>query len=136
MPRELKPCGTAAAYRRHVRRGEPVDAACAQAARDQKNDRVAARRGSLAAVVPMPPTETEPEDSASDSVDLLAKARWRVAAAEELIRAGAPGSAALLKQHAADVAEVKRLEGAAKTKGSKLDELANRRAARIAGSAG
>lgn len=136
MPRDLKPCGTRAAYVRHVRRGEPVDEACAQAARDQKNGRVEARRGSLAAVVPMPPADAEPDDSASDSVDLLAKARWRVAAAEELIRAGAPGSAALLKQHAADVAEVKRLESAGRAKESKLDELANRRAARLAGSAG
>lgn len=135
MPRELKPCGTAAAYRRHVRRGEPVDELCAQAARDQKNDRVAERRGALAAVVPLPPVDDAPGVS-DEPVDLLAKARWRVAAAEELIRAGAPGSAALLKQHAADVAEVKRLEAAGRPKESKLDELARRRAERFAGSAG
>lgn len=134
MPRELKPCGTDAAYRRHVRRGEPVDELCAQAARDQKNRRVAERRGVLAAVVPLPPAD---DRSVSDGpVDLLEKARWRVAAAEELIRAGAPGSAALLKQHAADVAEVKRLEAAGKPRESKLDELARRRAERFSGSAG
>lgn len=133
MPRELKPCGTDAAYRRHVRRGEPVDELCAQAARDQKNRRVAERRGVLAAVVPMPPAGRSGSDA--ESVDLLEKARWRVAAAEELIRAGAPGSAALLKQHAADVAEVKRLEAAGRPRESKLDELARRRAERIAGSA-
>jgi Cu2+-containing amine oxidase len=28
---DLAPCGTAAAHRRHVRRGEPVDHACRQA---------------------------------------------------------------------------------------------------------
>jgi hypothetical protein len=30
-PRRLKPCGTPAAYSRHVRRGEPIDAACRKA---------------------------------------------------------------------------------------------------------
>lgn len=30
-PRPLAPCGTVAAYRRHQRRGEPVDAACRDA---------------------------------------------------------------------------------------------------------
>jgi len=30
-PRKLKPCGTYAAYRRHVRNGEEIDDACAQA---------------------------------------------------------------------------------------------------------
>lgn len=31
--RQLAPCGTTAAHRRHTRRGEPVDAACREAAR-------------------------------------------------------------------------------------------------------
>jgi hypothetical protein len=29
--RDVKPCGTTAAYRRHARRGEPIDEACRQA---------------------------------------------------------------------------------------------------------
>ena len=45
---ELRPCGTLAAYRRHKRRGEPVDEACRQeAARDQQARR---RRRRLARV--------------------------------------------------------------------------------------
>jgi hypothetical protein len=32
---DLKPCGTAAAARRHYRRGEPLDQACLAAARRQ-----------------------------------------------------------------------------------------------------
>lgn len=34
MPRELAPCGTMAAYRRHKRRGEAVDKACQEAMRE------------------------------------------------------------------------------------------------------
>lgn len=40
MARELAPCGTVTAYKRHKRRSEPVDEACRQAARQAE----AARR--------------------------------------------------------------------------------------------
>lgn len=39
MPRELKPHGTYAAYRRHKRNGEDTCEACAQAARSQTKER-------------------------------------------------------------------------------------------------
>lgn len=39
MPRELKPCGTKAAYTRHVRRGEKIDTACRRAMRSESTDR-------------------------------------------------------------------------------------------------
>lgn len=51
MARELSQCGTPAAYRRHKRRGEPVDDACAQAGRDQKNVRKDAERSDSGAAV-------------------------------------------------------------------------------------
>ena len=38
---ELKPCGTPAAYKRHLRRGEPVDESCRQAMARDWQDRVA-----------------------------------------------------------------------------------------------
>jgi hypothetical protein len=41
---ELRPCGTLAAYRRHLRRGEPVDESCRQAAVRDQQDRVATGR--------------------------------------------------------------------------------------------
>lgn len=44
MARTLKPCGTWAAYKRHLRAGETPCEPCRQAARDQKNDRNQARR--------------------------------------------------------------------------------------------
>lgn len=39
---ELEPCGTLAAYRRHLRRGDPVDRDCQQAVTRDWQDRVAA----------------------------------------------------------------------------------------------
>lgn len=42
--RELAPCGTTAAARRHYRLGEPLDEACRNAERREKNDRAARRR--------------------------------------------------------------------------------------------
>ena len=61
MARELKPCGTVAAARRHQRAGEELDEACAQAIRDEKNGRVDARRAedAVAAREAMPPPSAE-----------------------------------------------------------------------------
>ena len=47
---ELKPCGTPAAYRRHLRRGERVDEACRQAKNRDYQDRAPRIRRSRAAV--------------------------------------------------------------------------------------
>ena len=44
MARPLKPCGTFAAYRRHLKAEEQPCEPCKQAARDQKNDRKDAQR--------------------------------------------------------------------------------------------
>lgn len=44
---ELKPCGTLAAYRRHLRRGDPIDEACRQAAARDWQDRYSAGRAGL-----------------------------------------------------------------------------------------
>lgn len=43
--RKVRPCGTAAAYRRHWRRGEPVDGKCAQWHRDDERARYNRRKG-------------------------------------------------------------------------------------------
>lgn len=134
MPRELKPCGTAAAYRRHVRRGEPVDELCAQAARDQKNGRVAERRGRVGDVVTLAVVDSPVEPDGP--IDELAECRVTLAMLTAAMRAGAPGMAAMAKERTALVERIKRLEGAAKPKESKLDELARRRQERFAGSAG
>jgi len=43
MTRELKPCGTEAAYKRHIRHGETPDEACYRAAARDRRLRYAAR---------------------------------------------------------------------------------------------
>ena len=43
-PPSLAPCGTYAAYRRHLRHGEPIDEACQQAYTDYQREYQRARR--------------------------------------------------------------------------------------------
>lgn len=43
-PRPLEPCGTLAAYRRHKRHGEPIDAACRDAYNAEHRRMYRARR--------------------------------------------------------------------------------------------
>ena len=69
------PCGTFTAYKRHKRNGEPVDDACAQAARDQKNARKDAERAAAAATVPRP---ANPEPDAMTRLDVLYALRKRL----------------------------------------------------------
>jgi hypothetical protein len=56
-PRALAPCGTNAAYQRHVKRGETVDELCAEAAREYQRKWYAKRK---AAPVDAPTPEPEP----------------------------------------------------------------------------
>lgn len=128
MPRELKPCGTWAAYNRHRRRGEPIDAACAEAARVQKNERVSAKRAETAEVVQLKVAESP----VLAEIDPLQDARDNLRVVIAAMEAGAPGIAALSKQRTELVQLIVRLEGASKPRESKLDELARRRADRIA----
>lgn len=131
MGRSLAPCGSVTAYQRHKRRGEPVDDACAAAAREQKNARVRVKRERVAAVVALAvaaPVEVAP-------IDELAEARETLRMVTAAMKAGAPGLASLAKQRMELVALIRKLEGAARPKESKLDELARRRAERLAASA-
>lgn len=126
----LAPCGTITAYQRHKRRQEPVDEACAQAARDQKNKRVAAKRDDLASVVRLSIAETPPPEA---PLDELSKLRWNLSILEATMSAGVPtGMAALSKQHADLVAAIARLEKANRPEMSVFDQLRQRREDRIA----
>lgn len=124
----LKPCGTFAAYNRHRRRHEPVDDACAQAARDQKNVRVDAKRDASAQVVQLtlastPPTDPSPLDDALENLAIVKAA---------MASAPANAIAALSKRREELVASVERLKKADKPEESALDQLARRRAERLA----
>lgn len=64
MARELKPCGTSAAYRRHLRNGEEACAECKAAVAREKQERLDGDRAvrKVAALVAVEPlTEPEPE---------------------------------------------------------------------------
>ena len=133
MARSLAECGTFTAYKRHKRNGDPVDDACAQAARDQKNVRVRVKRAETAEVVRLAIVGAPPEP---EGVDELAEARLNLSIVRATMQAGVPtGMAALSKQYADLVALVRRLEGQSKPEVSALDQLANRRAERLAASA-
>jgi len=62
MPRVLQPCGTFAAYKRHLRHKEEACEPCKQAARDQKMERVDGDREvrKLSALVSLMPAD-EPD---------------------------------------------------------------------------
>lgn len=132
MAKKLAECGTFTAYKRHKRNHEDVDDACAQAARDQKNVRVEAKRAEVAEVVHLAILDAPAEEP---GIDELAEARLNLSIVRATMQAGVPtGMAALSKQYADLVALVKRLETADKPGVSALDQLANRRAERLAAS--
>lgn len=71
----------------------------------------------------------------AESVDELTVAREALVAVRTAMRSAPPGSVAILAAKSVELAAVvRRLEGALKPKESKLDELARRRAERIANS--
>lgn len=133
MARPLAECGTFTAYKRHKRNGEPVDLACAQAARDQRSERVTAQKLEVAEVVKLAIVEAP---AAPDGIDELAEARENLRIVKATMQAGVPtGMAALSKQYADLVALVRRLENQSKPGVSALDQLAQRRQERLAASA-
>lgn len=77
MPRDLKPCGTSAAYRRHLRKGEEACAECLAAVAAEKQERLDGPRESrsvaaLTAVVEFPAATPEKEfDPLVDAKDNL-----------------------------------------------------------------
>lgn len=133
MPRELSPCGTPAAYRRHKRNGEPVDDACAQAGRDQKNVRKDAERsdsGAAFAVAAM----AEP---AFDDVDPLTEALDNLRIIRAALGSAPPHNtvASLTKRRDELVDRIVEIK-ASKPEVSVLDELTRKREARRAEASG
>lgn len=136
MARELKPCGTIAAARRHQRRKEPLCDACEQAVRDEKNTRAQRRRDEsqanvLQAVKAAPPLETvDPLEEALDNLRIV-----RAVLRDE----GTPANtvAALTRRRDELVDRVKRLQEDQKpAEVSLIDELTNRRRERRSAASG
>ncbi|WP_417510588.1 hypothetical protein [Microbacterium sp.] len=67
MGRPKAPCGTESAYRRHLRNGEPIDAACRDAhAAGRRN----ARRSPAASAPPATPPKDDADDSGAEQDDM------------------------------------------------------------------
>lgn len=129
MARPLAPCGTMAAYKRHKRKGEPVDEACAAACRKQKNDRMAAKREASADAV-RDAVEAAPSVDANE-VDALEEALDNLRIVRAVLRdEGTPANtvAALTKRRDELVDRIGKLREAAKpVEVSVIDELTQRR---------
>ena len=126
MTRALKPCGTYAAYRRHLRAKESPCEECRQAAREQKNSRKAAERQEAAvrAVEATPPVEEE-VDRRAILLEVLASLRGQ-------LREAPPQSAGSIAKQIRDTLDALG-EGAGEetVKVNPLDEIAKRRAERM-----
>lgn len=130
MARELKPCGTFAAYLRHKRKGEPVDDVCAQAARDQKNGRSSKARDDAAEVFSLALAADLPVE---DEVDELGDARENLGMIRVAMSSAAPRELAALSRRRQELVErVTQLERATKPGVSVLDEISQRRKDRLA----
>ena len=136
MGRPLKPCGTWAAYQRHRRNGEEPCAECKRAAREQKSTRRSSDASSAGEarlkLIASPTEEPEPVP------DPLEVARDSLAIVEATLRAPlTPGGsiANLTKRREELVDRIRKLSGADQQEVSVLDQLAQRRKDRIAGTA-
>ena len=128
----LHPCGTYAAYKRHVRTGTPIDDLCAQAGRDEKNNRLAAARVQSAAVVTLAVAVEPVVDSVDELEECLENLRIVRAVMSE---APANSIAGLSKRREELVARIAKLQLAKVPKVGVLDQLAARRAERRTASA-
>lgn len=129
MARELMPCGTFAAYQRHLRKREAVCEACAVAGREQKNARSDTGRAESASLVAIA-LAAEP---AVDVLDELDEARENLRAVKAAMsEAPANAVAALSKRREELVRRIVVLSKADKPELSVFDQLRQRREERLA----
>lgn len=152
MARDLAECGSPAAYRRHLRRREPVDEACAAAKRRQDREMRAKRNGRatpLSRVVALkdeapqdlPLVGDAPLEADSDHIsrvevlkEMLQDSRETVVA---LKRSDPSRVYLVLKEQREILSEIAQLQGNGQVKGVSLaDQLAAARTARTERAAG
>lgn len=154
MAPKLAPCGTWTAYKRHMRNNEEVDDACREAARE--NDR--AQKSRTATHEALTSELSKGNDADTEKVsqlvsygqfedvdvpvheDPLEAARWRLRRVRAaLLVAGPRDVAPLANAEQQIVAEISRINAAKapeQKKVSALDQLANKRAERLAKATG
>ena len=127
MSRELSPCGTLAAYRRHKRSGEPVCEACAEANRSDKNSRKDQARSESGSAVGLA-LGVEPD---VDDVDALIEAKDNLRIVRAALRSDPPhNTIAALTKRRDELVDRIRLILAETPEVSAFDQLAQRREAR------
>lgn len=151
MARELAPCGTHAAYKRHRRRGEEPCQECREAARDYTRKRREGDSTLHAAVARMAEQAGTDSQTVSQLVaygqtaevavptfeDPLEAARWRLRRVRAAMLVAPPRDVAPLARAEADaVAEIAQLTGKRTSQPSALDQLAEKRARRLADAKG
>ena len=135
MARELKPCGTPAAARRHRRKGEPLCEVCEQAVRDEKNARKQAEREASAEAVAAAVDSAEP----LEDVDPLEEAMDNLRIVRAVLRSGdvpANAVATLTKRRDELVDRIRDLKNERPSEVSVIDELTKRRRERVAEATG
>lgn len=132
MPRELKPCGTEAAYRRHIRKGERPCEECLAAHAQEKSWRTDVKREAAAGVARDARPEPAPFDQVAVLEEVLAVLRGQLAEAP-------PQSVAAIAKQVRDTsAELAQALGVAKPSnstanaGGGIHDIARRRAEREA----
>lgn len=128
----LKPCGTPAAYRRHLRNGEEACVECKAAVRTNEGSRrQSSRRESAAralAVVPdVEVVDPDPLDVARSNLEIVERALFR-----DDVSPSAISRLTERREHLVD--RIRKLNGSDKAEVSVLDQLAQRRKDRVANS--
>lgn len=118
MPRELKPCGTVAAAKRHRRNGQLLDPECQMAEQEEKNSRAAKKRDESRVAVNV--------DVSDGRLDELTELRSMYTVLSTHMRDAPPQSiAAIVRQADAVLVRIKEIEGtASESSGGLLDGFA------------
>lgn len=152
MPRPPAPCGSYSAYKRHLRKGEPVDAACRRASdervAEQKDAREAGRPARTKTAPATPPDDFEnwedfdaerreaPEvpPATRTRVERLQWGLSLVEAAMAHVSGEEPAKLApLSKRHSELLAEIEALEGATVKEVDPFDEFLSGDASNVIG---
>lgn len=124
MVSQLKPCGTAAAYRRHLRNGEEACAECKAAVAKDKMDKLDGDRESrkLSVLAPAP-------DVVVDDVDPLEDARENLRAVKAAMAEAVPREVSALSKRRQELVELITELGGKKevSLGDQLAEVRRRR---------
>lgn len=122
MPRELKPCGSHAAFVRHRRRGEPIDEACRKGEAEYKRGKAGRAQDEerSAPIVALPGGSVEmpaPQVDVDARAELLANMALVKKAMEAITEADPLKIVQLSKRHSELVAELVKVSGTAPAAG-------------------